>query len=221
MLHDIHVSSQDPKNKETEHLVHDAEKCSFLREFQSQVRHVLWTRFRRNIYFLKGIGTTLDEHCWTFLQKVTDFHTVDKRILFCEDVQAPQSVGWSSSVQPTTSVRSTEFVLILDNNKTMLKVVTIQHWIVVTSRVSGPASSSRVSVTDNFSYYAWLAEENLSARASMLEGNMSTGRDRMAKGNLLQIHQKKSIDRISSREGKHCERKNSFDCVMLHVIQNS
>ena len=81
-------------------------------------------------------------------------------------------------------------MLILEINKTVLKVVTIRHWIVVSPRVSGPASSSRVSVTDKFSCYALLAEHNLSARASMLEGNMSTGRDRMAKGNLLHIAEK-------------------------------
>ena len=36
--------------------------------------------------------------------------------------------------------------------------------------------------------------ERLSKGASMLEGNMSTGRDLMAKGNLLQIPEKKSIE---------------------------
>ena len=51
MMNEIDISSQDPKKKGKEHLVHDAEKCSFLRKVQSQVRHVHWTRFRRNIHF--------------------------------------------------------------------------------------------------------------------------------------------------------------------------
>ena len=81
------------RKKGKEHLLHDAERnVAFFERFNptyvmyigpSSEETYIFERYREKL-----TGTLLD-----ISTKVTDFHTVDKRIFFCENVQTPKSVG--------------------------------------------------------------------------------------------------------------------------------
>ena len=69
-----------------------------------------------------------------------------------------------------TSVLFTEFEIVL--MRSILKIDKNTVSVVLTPRVSETAALSRSYVADNFSSYAWIAEENPSARASTVESDI-------------------------------------------------